>query len=808
MTSILQDIAYALRMIRKTPGITAIAIVSLALGVAANTSIFSVLNSWLLRPLPYPDVDRLVLVWEVNRNDTDAFDGATPADFFDWREQSTSFDALIAANFTLANMTGLDRPEQLTVAEVTPNFFDVLGARPLLGRAFQSDEGGSEDTPVAIIGERLWRNRFGADEKVIGQTVTLDGVTHSVVGVIPETFDFLLGTVSMWTASDFEARRDDRLNRALNVTGRLRPGVPFAQAQSEMTALAARIEDLHPATHADWTVNRQTVRESFPGESDRGLITILTSVVFMVLLVACINIASLMLAKTDARHREIAVRIALGAGKRRLVRQLLTESVVLALIAGTLGTILSVWGVGLLAQAVPEEIPAIFTPRFDGTVLAFSLAASVFAGLTFGLTPALQAVGGQLRSALVDGTRGGTATKKKKRLRAAFVMAEFAMALTILIGAGVLTDVFARRLRIDPGFESTNLLTMELTLPEHKYGDDGKIVAFIDRLRDDLGRVPGVSDYALMNVLPRTRRLPSTPFTIDGQLIEEDEEPTTSWLSVSPDYVRAMQISLQSGRAFSEGDRADAPLVIMVNRAMAERFFEGGDPIGRRITVNAASREIVGVVNNIAQRRLTGLEPVRPAVYFPMAQRPVRRMNVALRTATEPLQIAATAHDVVWNIDPDQPVTAVQTMNEHMAAQIAGPTMMAQILFFVGGLALALAAIGIYGVMSYTVSQQTTEIGLRMALGANPLQVLGAVTRQGIRLAGFGLLIGTPMAAFTVRFIGSTLDTDTGIRAAEGITAHPIVVVSAVLVSVGLIASYLPARRATKIDPVRALQYE
>ena len=802
-----QDLTYAFRMILKTPAVTFIAVISLAIAVGANTSIFSVLNSWLLRPLPYPDAERLVMVWENDRNDSDDTDRATVANYFDWQEQSNSFEVLVAADFSIANLTGIERPEQLSVANVTPEFFSLLGADPIVGRTFRGDEGGAEDSPVVVIAESLWRDRFAGDRSVSSQTITLDGRTHTVVGVMPETFDFLLGSVDLWIADTFASQRTDRTSHRLIVTGRLQAGVTPVQAQNEMAAIASRLEEQYPATNEGWGVNIETLREQFPGDSDRALIQILMTVVFMVLLIACVNIANLLLAKTDARQKEIAVRMALGAGRGRIVRQLLTEAVVLALIAGSLGTVASIWGVAFLAQVFPDNVPGTFWPRIDAAVLTFSILASVFAGLTFGIPPAIHAVQGGIRGPLIDGVRGGSASRKKKRIRNAFVTLEFAMALTILVGAGVLTDFFQRSLSMDLGFDADKLLTMQVSLPEHKYAEDDATRSFVTELNRELNSLPGAPPFAIMSVLPRTRRLPFTEFTIDGRHVEPGEEPSTSWLSVSPDYFATMDIALQRGRRLTEADREGSAPVVLVNQRMVIQFFGGEDPVGRRVTVFGESREIVGVVANIAQRRLSGLQALNAAIYFPMAQRPLRGLWIVLRATGDPHTLAAATQAAVWAVDADQPINAIQTMNEHMSSALAGPNLLTQILFVVGGLALGLAAIGIYGVMAYSVSQQTNEIGIRMALGAKPQQILTGVTRQGIKLAALGLVLGAPAAALVVVFISRIFQTG-DISDVGGIAATPIVLVSATLATVALVACILPARRATKIDPVVALQQE
>ncbi len=810
ISSFRQDAMYALRMILKTPVVTTIAVVSLALGISANTTIFSMVNSWLLKPLPYPEAERLVLVWTNDRIESDDTENVAVANFWDWRDEATSLDSWTASQFQTMNLTGLDRPEQITVARVTPDYFAVLGAEPMTGRTFYAQEGGSEDAAVAVIGETLWRNRFGAAPDLVGSNITLDGQSYSVVGIMPETFDFLLGTVALWIASDFADQRHNREDQTLLVTARVNPGLTVEQAQSEMTALANRLEAEYPETNEGSGVNVQTLRDAFPGVTDTALVQLLMAVVVLVLLIACVNVANLLMAKTDSRQKEIAVRVALGAGKGRLVRQLLTESVILALIAGALGTTLSVWGVAFLNAAFPPEIPATYAPAIDGTVLGFSAAISVLAGLTFGLTPAAQAVSGGLRSALVDGSRGGTATRRKKRIRSAFVMAEFALALTILVAAAALTDLFHQQLAIDPGFNTTNVLKMELTLPDYKYSDGTSRVGFFDEVERGMEGLSGVTGFAFASALPRTRSLGFAEFTVDGRTYERNEQPTTSWLSVSADYFSMMGIRVRSGRTFAEADRADGPPVIMVNQRMVDQYFNREDPLGKRITVRGESREIVGVVSNITQSRLSGLTAPFAAVYFPQSQVPVRSTNILVRAQGDPYQLVGPVQSLIWEIDRDQPITAAQTLDEYMATQLAGPNTMTQLLFVVGLLTLALAAIGIYGVMAYSVSQQTNEIGVRIALGAKPRQVLLRVGRQGLRLAATGLLLGVPLAALVVGFINSVVTgaANEGLNATASISPAPIAAVAATLAGVGLVACAIPARRATKIDPMVALQTE
>jgi putative ABC transport system permease protein len=808
--AIKKDLGYAVRMIVRTPVVSLIAILSLAIGVSVNTTIFSVLHSWLLRPLPYEQPEGLVMLYENNRHDANDTDRVTPANYFDWMDQAGSFQNIAATRFAFANLTGLERPEQLRISVVTPNFFGILRTEAIVGRTFLPGEGHSGDR-VTVLGESLWRTRFGADPSVVGTTLRLDGSIYTIVGIIPERFDFILGSVSAWTASDFDDVRSDRTNRSLTVVARLRDGVDILQARAELVATAARLETLHPESNQDWSANVQSVRTVFPGPTDRGLINIMMVVGLLVLLVACANIASLLMAKTETRQKELAIRTALGASKQRIIRQLLTESVVMALLGGSLGVLLSVWGIHAVAQALPEELPVFFAPGINAPVIGFGILISVLAGLTFGVAPAMQAIGGDLKAPLMEGGRGGTASKKKKRVRQLFVIIEFAVALTVLMGAALLTDVFQRRLNIDPGFDPSNLLTLELTLPEHRYGEPWALVDFADELQRTLARLPGTSTQAITSTLPRTRNIAYSRFTIDGDLIEENQQPETTWLTVSPEYFSTLSIGIPMGRAITRSDRDDATPVIMVNRRMVDLHFGGDNPVGRRITIAGESREIVGVAENIAQQRLTGLMPDFPSIYFPLAQRPVRRLRVVLRSEGDAYQLAIPVQEAVWSVDPEQPVTAIRTMDEHMASELAGPNVLAQILLIIGLLALSLSAIGVYGVLAYAVTQQTSEIGIRMALGARRGNVVAGIAGQGATLAGLGLLAGAPLSGAVMLAISGVLSRGAsadGIGDVQVLMIGPLASVAAILVAVALLASYLPARRALTIDPVTALQRE
>lgn len=811
-----RELAHAGRVILKTPGLSAIAVVSLALGIAANTTIFSLFHSFLLRPLPYADSERLVMVWESQRGRSADRDAASPADFFDWRERASSFDALIAAEFTTVTLSGTAHPEELTVARVSPSFLALLGSEPMLGRAFGGGDGRTGEPPVAIASEGLWRASLGAADGVVGRELALDGEAHTVIGVMPETFDFLLGSVDLWIASDFEERRDQRDERSLYVTGRLRPGVTLEQAQAEMTAIAGRLERLYPETHEGWEAELQLVADVFPGATDTRLAQILMAVVVLVLLVACVNVASLLLAKSDARHKEMSVRSALGAGRGRLLRQLLTEAVVLALVAGALGITLSVWGIRGVSASFPDMVPSFYRPHLAAPVIGFGIVVSVLAGLTFGISPALQALRGNLLAPLLDGTRKSTASRERKRLLSGLVVAELAIALTVLVSAAVLTDVFHHGLAVDPGFDSEGVLTLHLELAEYRFADDAAMVGYLERLEDALTGVGGAKALTFASELPRTRDLPFTDFLIEGRPAERGEAPRTSWLAVQPGYFEAMRIGVREGRGFADGDRAGAPPVIAVNQSWVDLYLAGsGDEatgaLGRRLVVEEEAWEIVGVVADVAQARMAGVEPIEPAVYFPFAQHPVRGVYALVRgPGQDAYGLAEPVRRAIWEIDPEQPISRVASLDDHIATQLAGPTTIARVLSAVGLLALALAALGIYGVMTFSVSQQTAEIGIRMALGARPRQILGRVTRQGAQLAGLGLMLGIPASAGAVRWIVTLFEAaaSDGINAVGGLPLQSALAVAVLLAAVGLLACYLPARRATRVDPVSALQGE
>jgi len=811
--TLMQDLRYAFRMMIKSPVVTGIAIVSLALGVAASTSVYSLYHAWLVRSAPYPNADRLVVGWE-REVLTTTEENLTPATYFAWANESRSFKQVMAMSFAPENLTGSDRPEMIWRAEVTPNLFNALAVTPLLGRTFAAGDGDIGAERVALIGEALWRDRFGSTSEVLGLEIRLNDVIHTVIGVIPQTFDFVQGDVDVWRPNSFEGRRDDRTDRSIVLAGYLAPDVTLEQARSDLEAVHGRLQQQFPEDHQGMAVRLLSMRQFFPGPADRAFVNLLLGVVLLVLLVACVNVASLYLAKTEGRRREIAIRTAMGAGRWRLVRQLLTETTLLALVAGGLGMILAIPGVVFLGTPMPAELPAsLAMPEWNGSVFAFGLGVAFLSGLAFGLVPVVQAL--QTRDHhVLDSSRGGTATRRSKRFRGAFVVGEFALALAILIGVAALTDLFSTRLSQNPGFNGSNVLTARIQLPAYRYDSPDALRRVARELHAELTTLGGTRTAALTDVIPRMQGLPSQGFLIDGRPVPAaDEVPRARVVSASPEYFDALSIALVRGRGIESADRDGAPTVAVVSQRLVERFFDGEDPLGQHVTVDSVSYAIIGVIGDVALGRLDGLLPAEPAIFFSLDQRPVRRlMAVVASDGADPHLLTRPLQDAVWRVDADQPVAQVLTMEEHVDRILAGPNVVTQLMLAVGLLALILAAIGTYGVMSFTVSQERRDTGIRMALGAMPAGVLRRMTGRGARLAGLGLLMGLPLALLIVQRIAAVLnDPEEFGPVAAGqisIAPEPLIGAALILAAVGVLASYFPARRATAVDPARVLGEE
>ncbi len=803
MTTLLQDLRYGLRMLAKAPVVSAVAALSLALGIAANASTFAVLDGFLLEPLPYHEQDRLVILAMRRQGEAaDDWVGPSMADFRDFEAAASGLSGAMAYTLEPANLTGLDVPEQIQVVVGTPNLFDVLGVQPALGRGFRAEEGAEGVGDVLVLEHDFWERRFLADPEVLGRTVTLDGRAYTVVGVMPEAFDMIPADVHAMRPSDFAARRDDRAARDYISFGRLAAGASAASVQRQLDPLVKRLAAEHPETHRGLTARVQTAREFFPGETDEKLTLVLAAVALFGLLIACANVANLLLARAEERQKEVAVRTALGAARHRILRQLLTESVTLGLVAGVLGVFLAVFAVRALRGSMPAQLPKAMIPALDPGVVLATLAVAMLAGIVFGLAPALHAVRADLREALGEGSRGGTASRGRRRLRNAFVIGEFAVALGLLTGAGFLMQVFDQLTPDDPGFRQDGLLTFSMTVPEQRYPEPTDLVAYEDELLRRLAEIPGVQGAALMSSLPRGRGIPSATYEVEGRPIPADQErPTATLQAVSPSFFATLGIPLLQGRGIEESDRDGTQPVVVVSRAWADREFPGADPLGRTIIVRGQARTIVGVAANVLQARIPEAGDRGEALYLAAAQAPLRSPSFALRTSGRPEALAADVRQAVWAVNPDQPLAQLRSLDAHVREALAGPQAIAVFLALMGVIALALAAMGIYGVMAHAVAQQQREIGIRMALGAGRGAVVGMVTRSGLTLAGVGMLLGLPLAFLSYRVsvnIFNLFEADVGMGYAAG--------VAAALGGVAFLATWLPARRASAVQPVAALR--
>jgi putative ABC transport system permease protein len=631
----------------------------------------------------------------------------------------------------------------------------------------------------------------------------LDGRRHTVIGVMPEDFEMIPADVEGFVPSDF-ADATDRGSRAFFAFGRLRPGTTLEQAEAELGGAFARLEAEYPEVNRNWTLYVREARSYFPGPTDTKLVLLLLTVALFGLAIAGANVANLQLGRAELRIREIAVRTALGAGRARVLRQLLTESVVLSMIAGAIGTVLGLFVIRGLRTAMPQMLPRSFWPVLDGPTLAATVVLAMIVGILFGLAPALHATGSNLSESLGQGTRGGTATRRRKRIRNAFVMGEVAVALALLTGAGYLMQAMDALVNQDPGFDASGLLTFELTLPEYRYADDTAIAAFGLEAERVLSEVRGVEGVAVMASLPRARGTPSTAFHIEGTAeLEESERPRTGWQPVNPAWFETLDIPLVAGRYIEASDRSGTGLVAVVNREFVDRWLDGGDPIGRRIVLHGEPREIVGVVGTIVQNRIALSGRGDAAVYLPAQQRPTRNPAFALRVAGEPAAFAADIRAAIRQIDPDQPVAQLRTLEDLTRESLAAPRAIGYFVFALGTLAMLLAAIGIYGVMAHNVLQSRREIGIRLAIGARPGRVVGMITRNGLILTGVGLLAGIPLAFLVYRGVVLSLN-----LFEVQLSSSYTIIAAVTLAAVAGLASWLPALRAARVQPVSALQNE
>lgn len=808
----LQDLRYGLRVLAKSPVFTVVAVLTLALGIGANTAIFSVVNDLLLRPLPFRNAQRLVMLWENNPNRNVNQNPTSRANFRAWREQSNSFDGMAAFSDQRLNLTGEGEPEEVSVQLATPELFQVLGVEPILGRAISEEDALPRAPYVAVLGYGIWQRRFGGDAGVVGRPITLNGTPFTVVGVLPAGFQWHIKRGSnsgrpaeIWTVLPMPTEGPSTRGRFLATVARLKPGVSLEQAQAEMKTIAARLEEDSPYNKG-YSAQVIPLREQLVGNVRPALLILLGAVGF-VLLIACANVANLLLARAAAREKEIALRRALGAGRMRIVRQLLTECLLLALLGSLLGLGLAWWGTRALVAISPRDLVSLQGVGINLTVLAWTLAVSLLTGIIFGLAPALEATRLDLNDALKEGGKGsGGQSTRSRRLRSALVAAEVALALVLLVSAGLLVKSFARLQKIDTGFNPDNVLTMVVRLPGGKYREDQQVVTFFREAMERLRTLPGVRSVGMVNYLPFYGGLgAATAFTIEGRPAPPPgQEITTDVRVTDPGYLNAMGVPLLRGRNFTDIEASEAKHVALISESMVRQHFPGEDPIGKRITVPMSEKpmptEIVGIVGDVKYESL--VDEARPTVYLPHPELTYSFMTLVIRTTGDPAEMAPAVRSELLAIDPEQPVSDLRTMNQVMAETLSRARFNTLLLGLFAGLATLLAAVGIFGVMNYSVTMRTHEIGIRMALGAQQDKVLMLILRQGLLLTLVGIGIGLAVALALTRVLSGLLF---GVNATDPATFAAIVLLLAV---VSLIACYIPARRATKVDPMIALRYE
>ena len=806
-----QDIRYALRMLRKSPGFTAVAVLTLALGIGANTAIFSVVYAVLLRPLPFADPGQLVRVFDSNPHDQVEFDGLSYVDFEECREQNHAFTDMAANQAHELTLTGAGEPSVLATNVVTPEIFSVLGVKPLAGRTFLPEDGERGAAPVVILSENLWRSRFGADPNLVGRSINLDKRPFTVVGIMPAGFRSLLFTPreDIWIplAQDplFGSWMSRPVGHWMRVIARLRPGVSIAQAQAEMDAMSARLAKESPAQDSGWAIHVEPLRQDIVGDAGPALLVLLGAV-GLVLLIACVNIANLLLSRASSRAREIAVRIALGAGRKRIIRQLLTESAVLGLLGGLTGILLAYWGVHSLITLLPADLPRAQTIRVDGAVLAFALLLSVAASFVFGLAPSVFAADSSLQTGLKEAAGRSGESGGQRRARGFLAVAEIALAMVLLVAAGLLLRSFSMLTSVNPGFNAEHLVKADISLPQFEYSSPEQWTSFSNELLARVHSEPGLQDSALAAPLPLDEGNVNLGFEIAGNPpLPPGLNLTADFTSVSPDYFRVMEIPLLRGRFFSEQDSASAPRVTVISEMMARRYFPNQDPLGRQLKFgfrpdDDVAREIVGIVGDVRDVSLS--QNPGPMMYVPFAQAPFWGGQMVVRSTLSTSSVAASIRAATHEIDKDLPVTDIETLPEALDASVAQPRFRTLLIGLFGGIALLLAAVGIFGVISYSVSRRAHEIGIRMALGATPKHVMRMVLGESAKLVLLGLALGVPAALGLTRFLSTLLF---GVHPADPLT---FLGVALLLTVVALVASYVPARRAMRVDPLVALRYE
>ena len=811
-----RDFRHSLRILQRSPGFTAVAVLTLALGIGANTALFSVIDSVLLHPLPYQNPDSLVMVWETNSQHPNPHNTVSPPNFLDWQTRNTVFSSMAYIFDERDNLTGNGDPEEVVVQDISANFFSVLGVAPILGPGFTPENGQPGHDNVVILTYGLWKERFAGDSGIIGKSILLNGHPQTVVGIAPQNFQWFIkdGSLTgakpqMWSPFVFPQSFHDhkQMGRFMTAAARLRPGVTPSQAQSEMNAIAAQLEREYPDFDGHWGINVIPLRQQISGDLRPALLVLFGAVAF-VLLIACANVSSLLLARAAAREREMAVRTAIGASRWRIARQLLMESLLLSLIGGGLGVALAVWGTNALLAASPKNLLDLNSVALNLRVLTFAVAATLLAGLLFGFLPSYLSAHSRISETLKTGGRGSSANRRAFA-RNTFVVAQLALALVLLTGSGLLIRSFVRLIAVEPGFDTTHLLTFKVSLPRSKYGTDPLRLAFFQQFLARISAVPGVRSATTESFPPLTGLGAATAVHLLSQpSLSVSNLPVAGVRVVGPDYFATMGIPLRAGRLFSAQELAQEKHVTIVNQYFVDKYLHGESPLGQKAAIYMKSlseneiqpSEIIGVVGNVHEM---GLDAVpEPAVYWPHPELVMSAMTVLVRTSSDPLALVSAARGELQKLDPELPMAAVATMDQLLADSLSRSRFTMLLLGIFAAVALLLAAVGIYGLIAYSVTQRTQELGIRIALGAQRRDVLRLVLAQGTRLTLLGLALGVLAALALSRLLATLLF---GVTATDPLTFAGV---AALLAFVALLACFLPARRATRVDPLVALRYE
>ena len=815
MLNVVSDLRHGLRILLRNPGFSATAVLLLSLGIGANTAIFSVVNAVLLRPLPYQDSSRIMQVWHVPP--AKSFPGLTlfsvsPANYLDWQSQNHSFEAMAAYGGARLNVGGKERPEAIQAATVASDFFSILRVQPVLGRSFTPDDDRAGQGHVVILGNALWRDRFGADPGIVGRNIVLDGESYNVVGVMSPNFKYPSWAQLWMPVAWTDERRAVRGNHSYNVIGRLKPGVDIRAAKAELSTISTRLEQLYPEDDKGWGATMRPLREEIVGDVRPTLLLLLGAVAF-VLLIACANVANLVLGKILARKKEIAVRMALGASRMAVLRQILAEMLLLSLAGGALGLVLARFGTTLIVKFLADRLPGSAEITLDAPVLAFTVVLSLFAGILSGLLPTVRFTRTDVNEALKQGQSRGSSDSGGSRTRGLLVVCEVALSLLLLIGAGLMLRTLSQLSSVHPGFDPSHVLTLSIPVPEKKFVTPDAQISFFERVLQQIRATPGVESAGLIDNLPLDNGGSHQPVSIEGQpVLPMADQPEVDVRLISPGYLRTLRVPLVRGRDLSDSDVTSRTPVVLISESMAKRFWPNEDPLGKHLTLTFypnAAREVVGIVGDV---KLDSLDETRPVatVYWPLDQivAPPSEtwrsfgMSLAVRTSNNPMSVASGVTSAVRQVDPESPVVDVISMNDLVSNSLSSQRSNLFLLAAFAGLALVLTAVGIYSVLSYSVRRRVREIGIRMALGASHSDVLGMVVVDGMKPILLGVAIGFAAALALGRVVSSLLY---GVHATDPLT---FVMVALLLVTVGLLATVVPAYRAARVEPIRTLREE